>query len=68
MNSTDTYFTSLKRTQINWIKMKKKKFLDQAKEAEWHTDMAVANIDIFSMTYEESVTYFKQLENSKKSR
>jgi hypothetical protein len=37
--------------------------LDQAKAPEWHETMVNANIDIFEMTYEESVSYFKHLEN-----
>jgi hypothetical protein len=37
--------------------------LDQAKAPEWHEAMINANIDIFEMTYEESVSYFKCLEN-----
>jgi hypothetical protein len=39
--------------------------LDQAKARypEWHEAMVNANIDIFEMTYEESVSYFKGLEN-----
>jgi hypothetical protein len=39
--------------------------LDQAKASypEWHKVMVNANIDIFEMTYEESVSYFKGLEN-----
>jgi hypothetical protein len=38
--------------------------LDQAKawNPEWHEAMVNANIDIFEMTYEESVSYFKRLE------
>jgi hypothetical protein len=31
----------------------------QAKATEWHAAMVAANIDIFSMSYEESVSYFK---------
>jgi hypothetical protein len=42
--------------------------LDQAKAPEWHASMVAANIDNFSMTYEESVAYVKQLEISKKSK
>ena len=42
--------------------------LDQAKSPEWHAAMVAANIDIFSMTYEESVSYFKRLENLEKIR
>jgi hypothetical protein len=40
--------------------------LDQAKAPEWHAAMVAANIDIFSMSYEESVSYFKRLENLEK--
>jgi hypothetical protein len=42
--------------------------LDQAKAPEWHETMVDANIDIFEMTYEESVSYFKCLENLEKIR
>jgi hypothetical protein len=44
--------------------------LDQAKARypEWHEAMVNANIDIFEMTYEESVSYFKRLENLEKIR
>jgi hypothetical protein len=43
---------------------------DQAKDwdAEWHEAMVNANIDIFEMTYEESVSYFKRLEKLEKIR
>jgi hypothetical protein len=42
--------------------------LDQAKarNPEWHEAMLNANIENFEMTYEESVSYFKRLENLKK--
>jgi hypothetical protein len=42
--------------------------LDQAKSPEWHAAMVAANNDIFSMNYEESVAYFKRLENLEKIR
>jgi hypothetical protein len=42
--------------------------LDQAKAPEWHEVMFNANIDIFEMSYEESVSYFKLLENLEKIR
>jgi hypothetical protein len=44
--------------------------LDQAKvrNPEWNEAMVNANIDIFEMTYEESVSYFKCLENLEKIR
>jgi hypothetical protein len=39
--------------------------LDQAKarDPEWHEVMLNANVDIFEISYEESVSYFKRLEN-----
>jgi hypothetical protein len=40
--------------------------LDKAKAPEWHEAMVAANIDIFEMSYEESVSYFKSLENLEK--
>jgi hypothetical protein len=42
--------------------------LDQAKAPEWHEAMVNANIQIFEMSYEESVSYFKRLENLEKIR
>jgi hypothetical protein len=42
--------------------------LDQAKAPEWHEAMVNANIDIFEMSYEESVSSFKCLENLEKIR
>jgi hypothetical protein len=37
--------------------------LDRAKAPEWHEGMVNTSIDIFEMSYEESVSYFKRLEN-----
>jgi hypothetical protein len=44
--------------------------LDQAKtrNPEWHEEMVNADIDIFKISYEESVSYFKRLENLEKIR
>jgi hypothetical protein len=44
--------------------------LDQAKERdpECHEAMVSANINIFEMSYEESVSYFNRLENLEKMR
>jgi hypothetical protein len=42
--------------------------LDQDKAPEWHEVMVNAIIDIFEMSYEESVSYFKHLENLEKIR
>jgi DNA repair protein RadC len=44
------------------------KILDQTKVPECHEVMVDANIDIFEVSYEESVSYFKRLENLEKSR
>jgi hypothetical protein len=48
----------------------KAKQLDQDKawDPEWHEAMVNANIGMFEMTYEESVSYFKRLENLEKIR
>jgi gamma-glutamyltranspeptidase len=35
---------------------------------EWHESMVNANTDVFEMSYEESVSYFKHLENLEKIR
>jgi hypothetical protein len=40
----------------------------KARDPEWHEAMVNANIDIFEMSYEESVSYFKGLENLEKIR
>jgi hypothetical protein len=42
--------------------------LHQAKALEWHEAMVNAKIDIFEISYEESVSYFKRLENLEKIR
>jgi hypothetical protein len=42
--------------------------LDQSKSPEWHEAMILANIDIFEMNYEETISYFKRLENLEKIR
>jgi hypothetical protein len=42
--------------------------LDQANAPEWHEAMLNENIDIFEMSYKESVSYFKLLENLEKIR
>jgi hypothetical protein len=46
------------------------KILDQVKawDPEWNEAMVNANIDIFEMSYEESLSYFKHLENLEKIR
>jgi hypothetical protein len=42
--------------------------LDQAKAPEWHEAIFNANIDILKISHEESVSYFKHLENLEKIR
>jgi hypothetical protein len=39
-----------------------------SKAPEWHEAMVNANIDIFEISYEEYVSYFKHLENLEKIR
>jgi hypothetical protein len=41
---------------------------DQAKAPEWLEAMVNDNIEIFKMSHEESVSYFKRLENLEKIR
>jgi hypothetical protein len=40
----------------------------KARNPEWHEAMVNANIDIFEMSYEDSVSYVKRLENLEKIR
>jgi hypothetical protein len=40
--------------------------LEQSKAPEWHEAMVNANIDIFEMSYEETVSSFEHLENLEK--
>jgi hypothetical protein len=40
----------------------------EPRDYEWHEAMVNANIDIFEMSYQESVSYFKHLENLEKIR
>jgi hypothetical protein len=42
--------------------------LDQAKPSKWHEAMVNANIHIFEISDEQSVSYFKSLENLEKIR
>jgi hypothetical protein len=44
------------------------KLLNQAKAPEWHEAMVNANIEIFEMSYEEYVSYFKHLKHLEKIR
>jgi hypothetical protein len=37
-------------------------------DPKWHEEMVNTNIDIFEMSYEESISYFKRLENLEKIR
>jgi hypothetical protein len=68
MTATVTYCISLKKTPKQLDQDEIIEILDQAKAPEWHEAMVNANIDIFEMTYEESVSNFKCLENLEKIR
>jgi hypothetical protein len=62
------YFPEEKPKQLDQYEIIE--ILDQGKvEApEWHEAMVNANIEIFEMSHEESVSYFKRLENLEKIR
>jgi hypothetical protein len=62
------YFTEENTKQLDQDKIIE--ILDQAKawNPEWHEAMVDASIDIFEMTYEEYLSYFKHLENLEKIR
>jgi hypothetical protein len=55
-------------TPRSFYQDQKFEFLDKAKamDPEWHEAMVNANIDIFEMSNEESMSYFKRLENLEK--
>jgi hypothetical protein len=57
------YFPEKKPKQLDQDEVNE--ILDQAKtrDPEWHEAMVNAKNDIFEMSYEESVSYFKRLEN-----
>jgi hypothetical protein len=61
MTSTVTCCISLKKAPKQLDQDEIIEILDQAKAPEWHEAMFNANIDIFEMSYEESVSYFKRL-------
>jgi hypothetical protein len=68
MISTVTFCVFLKKTPKQLDQDEIIEILDQAKAPGWHEAMVNANIDIFEMSYEESVSYFKHLENLVKIR
>jgi hypothetical protein len=70
MTSTVTCCISLKKTPKQLDQDGIIEILDQAKarNPEWHEAMVNANIDIIEMSYEESVSHFKRLENLEKIR
>jgi hypothetical protein len=43
-------------------------YQSKAEYPEGHESMVNANVDIFEMSYEESISYFKRLENLEKIR
>jgi hypothetical protein len=70
MTSTITCCIFLKKISKKFDQDEIIEIFDQAKamEPERHEAMVNANIDIFEMSYEESVSYFKGLENLEKIR
>jgi hypothetical protein len=68
MISTSTCCIFLKKTPKQLDHNEIIEILDQVKAPEWHEAMVNANIEIFEMSYEESVSYFKRLEKLEKIR
>jgi hypothetical protein len=68
MTPTVTYCISLKKTPKQLDQDEITEILSQAKAPGWYEAMFNSNIDIFEMTYEESVSYSKRLENLEKIR
>jgi hypothetical protein len=62
------YFPEENRKQLDQDEIIE--ILDQAKarDPKWHEAMVNANIEIFELSYGESVTFFKHLENLEKIR
>jgi hypothetical protein len=55
------YFTEENPKQLDQYEILE--ILDQAKAPEWHEAIINSNIEIFEMSYKESFSYFKRLEN-----
>jgi hypothetical protein len=70
MTSTVTCCIFLKKTPKQLDQDEIIEIFDQAKDRdpEWYEAIVTVNIDIFVMTYEESVSYFKRLETLEKIR
>jgi hypothetical protein len=68
MTSTVTCCIFLEKTPKQLDQDEIIEILDQAKAPEWQEAMVNTNIDIFEMTYEESVSYFKHLDKLEKIR
>jgi hypothetical protein len=68
MISTSTCCIFLKKTPKQLDQDEIIEILDQVKAPEWHESKVNTNIEIFEMSYEESVSYFKLLEKLEKIR
>jgi hypothetical protein len=70
MTSTATFCIFFEENAMKLDQDEIIEILDQAKawDPEWHEAKVNANIDIFDMSYEESIYYFKFLENLEKIR
>jgi hypothetical protein len=68
LNCNMLYSPEEKPKQLDQVEMIE--ILDQSKDPDlyWHETMVDADIDIFEMSYEESASYFKRLENLEKIR
>jgi hypothetical protein len=70
MTSTATFCIFFEENAMKLDQDEIIEILDQAKawDPEWHEEMADSNIEIFEMSYGETVCYFKRLENVEKIR
>jgi hypothetical protein len=62
------YFPEENPKQLDQDKIIEILYQAKAVDPEWHEEMVNANIDIFEMSHEASVSYFKRLENLQKIR
>jgi hypothetical protein len=62
------YFPEENPKQLDQDKIIEILYQTKARHPEWHEAMVNENIDIFEVSYGESVSYFKRLENLEKIR
>jgi uncharacterized membrane protein len=68
LNPYQLYFPEKDFKQLDQDEIIETLYQAKAVNPEWHESMVNANIDIFEISYEESVSHFKRLENLEKIR